>query len=559
MAEWDVVTDVVSIGSGGGGLTAALAAHSRGHEALVLEKRDVVGGSTAKSGGVLWIPNNPLMIAEGIPDSYEQGMAYFDDVVGDVGPASSPERRHAYLTQGPAMVSFLQQLGVRFRRCDGWADYYPDARGGSARGRSIEGELFDGHKLGPWFDKLQVGFLYEMTGLAAYTGDAAKMANFNRSPKNLAAAARSWTRTKSSQARGQALLTSGWNFVGQMLLIALTQEIPVWTQAPVHELVVENGAVTGVVVERGGRPMRVGARRAVLIASGGFSHNTDMRGKYLDPAATTDAWSFSNPGDTGEIMQAAIGIGAATDLTDEVVWNPVKLIGDVPIFESDRQRPGSIYVDAAGKRFVNEANSYVEVCKAQLERNKTTRAVPAWLIFDDAFRKRYAFGKGRPGVIPPDWIGPHGIRKADTLEELAAACGIDPAGLRETVERFNPDARQGVDTEFHKGEGAYNRYMGDPRWKPNNCLAPIEEPPFYAAAVYPGDVGTCGGILADERARVVSTSGSVIPGLYATGNATASVMGRKYLGAGSSVGNTSVFGYIAALDACGEKSAGAAA
>src|SRR5665213_1247248 len=195
MAAWDFTTDFVSIGSGGGGLSSALAVNSRGYEALVLEKRELVGGSTAMSGGVLWIPNNPLMVAEGVEDSREDAMAYFEDVVGDVGPASSYERREAYINRGPEMVSFLQGLGLTFRRCEGYSDYYPDAKGGKARGRSIEGMVFDGRRLGPWFDKLQQGFLFEMSGLAAYTGDAAKLVNFNRSPKALAVSARTWART----------------------------------------------------------------------------------------------------------------------------------------------------------------------------------------------------------------------------------------------------------------------------------------------------------------------------------------------------------------------------
>ena len=551
MTDWDFTTDFVSIGSGGGGMTGALTANSRGLEALVLEKRDMVGGSTSMSGGVLWIPNNPLMAEEGVPDSYEDGLAYFEDVVGDVGPASSPERRHVYLTKGPEMVDFLRQLGVQFRRCEGYSDYYPDAKGGKARGRSIEGVCFDGKQLGPWFEKLQPGLLWEMSGLAGYTGDATKLGHYNRSLGNMATAARTWARTKSAIARGQAPLTSGWSYIGQMLNIALRNEIPVWTEAAVRELVTENGKVTGVVVNRKGRTVRVGARKGVLIASGGFSHNTDMRKRFLDEAASTDAWSFSNPGDTGELIELAMDLGAATDLMDEVVWNPVKVIGGVAMFESDRQRPGSIYVDATGQRFVNEANSYLEVCKAQLERNHTVKAVPAWIIFDDAFRKRYAFGKGRPGVIPEAWFESGDVKRADTIEGLAEACGIDAAGLRRTIDNFNPNARRGVDPEFHKGENAYNRYLGDPRWKPNNCLAPIEQAPFYAAPIYPGDVGTCGGILCDEQARVLTTKGGMIEQLYATGNATASVMGRHYLGAGSSIGNSSVFGHVAALHATG--------
>jgi 3-oxosteroid 1-dehydrogenase len=549
MADWDFTTDFLSIGSGGGGLTGALAMNAKGFDALVVEKRNLIGGSTAMSGGVLWIPNNPLMVEEGVDDSYDEAVAYFDDVVGDVGPASSFARRQAYITKGPEMVTFLRGLGLHFRRCEGYSDYYPDAKGGKARGRSIEGVVFDGKRLGPWFDKLQSSFLFDMSGLAAYTGDAAKLVNYNRSRANLAVSARTWARTKAANARGQAPLTSGWSFIGQMLYVALAAEIPVWTNSAVRDIIMENGEAVGAVVRRDGNDLRVRARKGVLIASGGFSHNVEMRTRYLDEAAASDKWSFSNPGDTGEMIELAMSLGAATDLMDEVVWNPCKEIGGAPVFDSDRQRPGSIYVDADGRRFVNEASSYLEVCKAQLERNHTTKAVPAWIIFDDDFRSRYVFTKGRPGAIPPEWFESGDYKKFDTLEALAAGCGIDPAGLRDTVDRFNPNARRGVDPEFHTGEGAYNQYLGDPKWKPNNCLAPIERGPFYASAIYPGDVGTCGGILADEHGRVLTASGEDIPHLYATGNATASVMGRAYLGAGASIGNSSVFGYLAATHA----------
>jgi 3-oxosteroid 1-dehydrogenase len=548
MPEWDLATDFVSIGSGGGALVGALAAKTRGSDAIVVEKREVVGGNTAKSGGIIWIPNNPLMGPAGVRDSYEDAMSYFEDVVGEAGPASSFERRHAFLTQGPRMISFLQGEGVRFIRCEGYSDYYPDAKGASVRGRAIEGELFDGKRLGPWLDKIQRGMIPESIGLSMYTGEAARIAYYNRSFSCLQTAARAWARTKLAKARGQFPLTTGESYVGQMLFLALKYEIAVLTKSPLQDLVLEDGRVVGVVVEREGRNIRIQARQAVLIATGGFSHNTQMREKYLDPGAATD-YSLSNPGETGEGIEIAISHGAATDLMEEAVWNPASIVDGHAAGGTERQRPGSIIVDAAGQRFCNEANSYLEVCKAQLERNHTTKAVPAFLIFDDDFRRRNAFQKGRPGVIPKELFDKGTFFKADTLEALAAQCGIDPAGLRAQVKRFNPNAKKGVDPEFHKGENAYNRYLGDPKWKPNNCLAPIEKPPFFATGIYPADVGTCGGILADEHARVLDISGDVIPGLYASGNATASVMGRKYLGAGASIANTSVFGYIAALHA----------
>jgi len=325
--------------------------------------------------------------------------------------------------------------------------------------------------------------------------------------------------------------------------VAMRRQIPVWTDSPLKDLIMENGRVVGVVVEHEGRDLRIEARKGVLLAAGGFAHNVEMRKKYLDPAAEVD-YSSSNPGETGEVIEIGISYGAAIDLIDEAVWTPTSVIDGVPIGDWNRQRPGSIIVDADGQRFCNEANSYVEVGQAMLERNHTTRAVPAWLIYDDAFRER-----NNAGVIPAQASVKFALHSADSLEALAEMCEIDPTGLRAQIDRYNPNATKGIDPEFHKGESAYNRYLGDPKWKPNGCLAPIEVPPFYAFPLYPGDVGTCGGLLTDEHGRVRNTSGDAIPGLYASGNCTASVMGRKYLGAGASIANTSVFGYVAALHA----------
>jgi len=518
---------------------------------MVVEKRELIGGSTAKSGGAVWIPNNPLMVEEGVADSYDEAMAYFEEVIGDVGPASSHARRHAYLTRGPEMVSFLRDQGLVFRRCEGWSDYYSGAAGGKSRGRAIEAEILDGKELGPWLDKVQESVAWEMLGLALYVIELNNIVNFNRSAKNFVGAGRIWLRTKLAGLRGQVPMTQGWALVGQLLNAALRAEIPISTSTAVRDLIVEDGRVAGVVVRKDGRDRRIEARRGVLLAAGGFAHNAEMREKYLDPGGAHD-WSRSNPGDTGEIMEMAMSLGAATSLMDEAIWTPAKLMAGVPVSDLDRFRPGSIIVDSGGRRFCNEANSYQEVGQKQLARNHITPAVPAWLIFDDAFRRRYVFKKGRPGVIPEAWFEDGTFKRAESLEALAGQCGIDPAGLSDTVERFNPEARAGRDPEFNRGVSASNHHHGDPHWGPNNSLGPIERAPFYATAIYPADVGTSGGLLADEHARVLNEAGDPIPGLYVCGNNSASVMGRTYLGAGASIGNSTVFGYIAALHASGQ-------
>jgi 3-oxosteroid 1-dehydrogenase len=550
MTEWDETFDLVIVGSGGGGMVAALTAAEAGASAIVLEKQDKVGGSTCMSGGVVWVPDNPVMRADGIPDSYDAAMAHFEAVVGDVGPASSAARRDAFLTAGPQMVTFLQDLGVGFVHCLGYSDYYSDAPGGSDEGRAVEPTPFDGNALGDWLPKLQPG-LAQSLGLAVMTNEARSLSNYNRSVGAFLISARAALRTFAARARRRALLTNGASLIGQMLALALARGIPVWTGAPLEDLVVEDGRVVGVRTVRDGRPVSIRARRGVLLAAGGFAHNPAMRQEFGGDQPNQAKWSMANPGDTGEAMQTAMRLGARTDLMDEAWWLPAPRTGKFgqSTLDQARQRPRTIYVDAGGRRFVNESNSYMEVGKAMYERDKTSRAVPCWLIFDDRYRKRYAHVRSSPGRFPRQVLESGRLKQAWTLADLARMCGIDGVGLTETVERFNRDAEKGVDPDFGRGESAYNRTMGDPNPRVHPCLGPIDEAPFYAVEVVPGDIGTCGGLVTDEHARVLGEGDDPIPGLYATGNITATVMGRHYLGPGASISNSMVFGYLAVLDA----------
>jgi 3-oxosteroid 1-dehydrogenase len=550
MTVWDDTVDVVIVGSGGGGMVAALTATEAGATALILEKEERIGGSTAMSGGIVWVPDNPVMRAEGVPDSYEDAMAHFETVVGDVGPASSVERRHAFLSAGPEMVTFLQQLGVRFVYCRGYSDYYSSAKGGHDLGRGIEPVPFDGRLLGEWHDKLQPG-LAKSLGLSVMTNEARSLSNYNRSIRALTVSARVVLRTYVARLRGQALLTNGASLIAQMLRVAVDCGVPVWTEAPVDELIVDDGRVVGVRTVRAGSPVLVRARLGVVLASGGFAHNPQMRERFGGDQPNRGKWSIANPGDTGLALQAAMAIGAKTDLMDEAWWLPSPRTGRFgqSTLDQARQRPRTIYVDAAGKRFVNESNSYMEVGKAMYARDKTSRAVPCWLIFDDRYRKRYAHQRSRPGWLPKKLLESGMVKQAWTLGDLARLCDIDPAGLAETVERFNQNAERGSDPDYGRGESAYNRALGDPNHRVHPCLGPIDEPPYYAVQVVPGDIGTCGGLVTDEHAQVVDEHDRPIDGLYATGNGTATVMGRHYLGPGASIANTMVFGYVAARHA----------
>lgn len=550
MPDWDFTTDFLLVGSGGG-LAGALRASALGKDVLVIEKTDIVGGSTGMSGGVIWIPNNPLMSREGAPDSFDDALTYFDTVVGkaaDVSVASSTDRRKAYLHSGIDMFSFLETEGVRFRRCEGYSDYYAGVRGvegGSTRSRSIEAVAFDANRLGVWAGRLRPPVAGWMT---MYTGEARSVSNL-RTLKGLSTMARVLARTASGRLRGKKYLTNGAALVAHLLSALLDRGVPVWIDTALVDLVVEDGRVVGAVIEKDGRTLRVRARDGVLLAAGGFSHNAEMREEFAANQPGRPEWSSANPGDTGEAIRIAMSHGAATDMMDEAWWIPSWLTpsGKPAMTISERSKPGSIMVDAQGNRYANEAAAYQEAGQQMFAHDRAVGgAVPSWLIIDSYHRSRYTFGFAPPGPFPKELIASGTIKRSDTLEDLAQQCGIDPSGLMKTVDRFNGFAETGVDEDFRRGQGAHERYQGDVTHKPNPCLGPIAKAPFYAVQMYPGDIGTNGGLLCDENGQVVNRDGDPIPGLYAAGNCTASVMGRKYLGAGATIGPSAIFAYRAA-------------
>ena len=557
--DWDRCVDLLIAGSGGGGMVAALAALDSGIEPLVIEKQALVGGSTGLSGGMVWLPNNPLMRADGIPDSHEDGLAYFDDVVGDIGPASSPARREMFLTAGYEMVNFLIRKGLRFVRCPGWSDYYPNHKGGNEAGRGIECVPYDATALGNWRDKLQPS-LAKSYGFVVKTNELRSVQYFNRSPRALAVAMRVFARTRAARLRHREMLTNGASLVGQMLkvLIDLRGEPPIWTNAVMEDLIVEDGRVVGARVSRDGATLNIEAREGVLLAAGGFSRNADMRRRYSGGQPNEALWSIANAGDTGEVLETAMRLGAKTDLLDEAWWLPSVFIangGDAAkALGRGRQRPGAIYVDGTGRRFCNESNSYVEVGKAMY----ANKAVPCWMVCDEGSIGRYVWGANpfRKRRIPEELIARGAVLRADTIGDLARQMDVPADALERTVKRFNGFADKGLDPEFGRGQSAYNDCLGDPGYRPNAALGPLVQAPYYATRVVPADVGTCGGVLTNEHAQVLDEDDCVIDGLYATGNITATVMGRNYLGAGGSIAYTMVFGYVAARHAAGRRIAG---
>jgi 3-oxosteroid 1-dehydrogenase len=552
--------DLVIVGSGGGSMAAALVAKKLGKRVVILEKMDAIGGSTSFSGGVWWIPNSPLLAEAGIPDSFEKAREYFDNVVTYKGPGVTPERRDAFLKGAPKMMAFLRGLGLKVRRPrDDWPDYYDELPGGLPQGRSLMAEPFDLRELGDWKDHLAM--YPPMLGMPIGAEEFTKLFLVKRTMAGKMKALRfAWQMAKTKLA-GSVTVANGAAIQGRMLQIALREGVELHISTPVKRLIIEGGSVVGVVAEQGGKEIEVSARDGVIANVGGFSRNKAFRQSVTD-GPITDEWTNANPGDTGEIIQAMMDIGAATDCLDTAWWVVTSRGTDgtwpegaiwkdgrvLPFMHHlDISLPFVILVDQQGRRVANESGAYMEMGERIFQRERETgKAVPCWAIFDRRHRQRYPWGTHPPGKNPQQWFNSGYMKKANTIEELAAQCGIDAAGLKAEIARYNSFCQTGIDEDFGRGSRAFDRSHGDPTVTPNPNLGPIEEAPFYACAIYPGDVGTAGGVVADEYARVLKDDGSIIPGLYAIGNSTASVFGRCYPAAGASIGASFTFGYIAA-------------
>jgi len=536
--SWDHETDVLVVGAGGG-MAGALMARDAGLDTLVIEKSAWVGGAAAYSGGTLWIFDNPFLRRAGHTDSKAQALRHFDAVVGEAGPAASPARREAYVDGGLDLVELLTRHGVPLAH-SGWADYYADREGGIAAGRTLHALPFDFRELGEARGHVRPTQLV----VAANSVEIAQLALGPRTPK----AALTWLRVGARQIgaklRGADLRTRGQALMGRVYGAALKTGVEFWRETPLQSLIVENGRVVGAEVRRNGETVRVHARRGVLLSAGGFARNRELRTEHQAPAVGD--WTMSTPEDTGDAIVAGQKVGAAIDLMDEAWWVPgTQPPGSMMLHVWDRCFPHLIFVDAKGERFVNEADPYMEVGQIMLKRQRELGA-PGWMIIESRHRDSYAFGMTPPRMTPQAWFDSGYMRKANTLEELAAKCNLDPSVFRASIERYNAMVRQGVDADFHRGDSTYNRFYGDAWVKPNPNLGAIEKAPFYAVSCVPGDVGTAGGLLADEHARVLTPSGDVIEGLYAAGNCSASVFGRAYPGAGSSIAASMVFSLRAA-------------
>ena len=540
--------DVVVAGSGAAGMTAALMAAHRGLSVVVIEKTGHFGGSTARSGGGVWVPGNEVLRRAGVRDTPEQARAYLEHVAGDCVPA---ERRDALLEHGPAMLALVRaSTPVDFAWVPNYADYYPEAPGGLASGRSIEPVLFDGRVLGDELSRLNPPYLPAPDGVSITQADYRWLSLGTRHPRAIWTTAKVAGRTVRTKLLRQRTLSLGQALAAGRRAGLAASDIGVWLDTPLTGLLIEAGRVTGVEVTRAGEPVTIRARHGVLLATGGFERNADMRRKYQREPIGVD-WTTGSIGNTGDGILAGQAAGAALDLMEDAWWGPSMPLTGGPYFcLAERSLPGCIMVNAAGQRFVNEAAPYVDAVHAMYDLHRDDKPhIPAWLITDQRYRSSYVFAGLPPRKpLPRRWYAAGIVFRATDLAELAAQISVPADGLAETVRRFNAFALAGRDEDFGRGDSAYDRYYGDPRCRPNPNLAPLARPPFYAIKIVPGDLGTKGGLRTDERARVLRPDDSPIPGLYAAGNASAAVMGHSYAGAGATIGPAMTFGYIAALD-----------
>jgi 3-oxosteroid 1-dehydrogenase len=534
--------DVVVVGSGAAGMTAALAAARTGLSVVVLEKAACFGGSTARSGGGVWLPGNHALRAAGIDEPPERAREYLASIVGDVVPAV---RRDTFLAHGPEVLKFVcDHTPLRFRWVRDYSDYHPEAPGGRPGGRSVEPMAFDGKLLGADLAHLEPPYSAPPLGVPITQADYRWLSLLARHPRGVVRMLSLGVQWLAGKVRGQRLLSMG-QALAAGLRVGLTRAgVDVRLNTPLVDLHIEDDRVTGVVTAQG----VVEARRGVILASGGFEQNLEMREKYQRAPIGTE-WTVGAAANTGDGITAGLQLGAALDLMDDAWWGPSLPLTGGPWFAlAERSRPRCIMVDARGERFVNESAPYVEAVHAMYGAGDGPgEHIPTWLVFDQRYKDRYMFtGVGPRQPLPGRWFKAGIAVKSGSLEGLAAKMDVPPEGLSATVERFNGFARNGVDEDFQRGVSKYDHYYGDPRNKPNPSLGPLDKAPYYAVKIVPGDLGTKGGLRTDEHAQVLREDGSVVPGLYAAGNVSAAVMGRTYAGPGATIGPAMVFGYLAA-------------
>ncbi|OCB57927.1 3-ketosteroid-delta-1-dehydrogenase [Mycobacterium malmoense] len=539
-------------------MTAALTARAAGLDALVVEKSAFFGGSTALSGGGIWVPGAPAQRREGYAPSPEDVVEYLRQITDGL---VSEARIRQYVESAPKMLEFLERLSgwCEFVWKPGYADYYPELPGGSELGSTINVPPIDLRKLGPDEHRLLQPLALAPRGIWLGPKELRTFYRIRQSWAGKGVLLKLIARMVRARVFGERMAAIGQSLAARLRLAMTECGVPLWLDSPMTGLLTDaDGSVTGVSVERDGTTQRVGARLGVVLASGGFDHDLAWR-KELLPVVDQD-WSFGNPAAMGDGIRAAQKLGAATDLLDEAWWFPAIQWPDgrMQFMLNERMMPAQFIVNGDGKRFINEAAPYMDFGHAMIEGQKSGVAhIPCWLLTDHRSWTRYVVGGHLPipkipgapvptgRKVPAAWLESGVVKAAATWGEMATRIGVPAANLVETARRFNELARAGHDDDFNRGDSVYDNYYGDPTL-PNPNLYPLGDPPYYAFRVVLGDLGTSGGLRTDEYARVLRADDTVVAGLYAVGNTSAPVMGRSYAGAGATIGPAMTFGFVAA-------------
>ncbi|MFY9920501.1 MAG: FAD-binding protein [Mycobacterium sp.] len=557
-SEFDTTVDVLVVGSGGGGMTAALTADAAGLDALVVEKSAHFGGSTALSGGGIWVPGAPSQRKEGyVPDPdavFEYLKTITDGLVSDA-------RLRQYVDKSPKMMEFLEGRSrwLEFVWKPGYADYYPELPGGSELGSTINVPAIDLRKLGDEEQNLLKPLALAPKGIWFAPKDLRLFYQVRQNWRGKAVLVKLIWRMFRARVFGDRMAAIGQSLAARLRLAMKEREVPLWLNSPMTELITDvEGTVVGAVVERDGKQQRIGARGGVILATGGFDHDMEWRRQHL-PVLEKD-WSFGNPASMGDGIRAGEKVGGSTELLDEAWWFPAMCWPDgrLQFMLNERMMPAQFVVNGDGERFINEAAPYMDFAHAMITGHESGVAhIPCWLITDIRSFHRYVVGGHLPipkvpfapvptgWKVPKAWLESGIVKEGASFEQLAEKIGVPLAQLRKTADRFNELAHKGHDDDFNRGDSKYDNYYGDPTL-PNPNLHPLGKPPYYAFQIILGDLGTSGGLRTDEYARVLRTDDETVKGLYAVGNTSAAVMGRSYAGAGATIGPAMTFGYVAA-------------
>jgi 3-oxosteroid 1-dehydrogenase len=556
--QFDAQVDVLVVGSGGGGMTAALTADAAGLDVLVVEKSAHFGGSTALSGGGIWVPGAPSQRKEGYHPEPDDVFRYLKTITEGL---VSDARLRQYVDSAPSMMEFLEARSrwLEFVWKPGYADYYPELPGGSELGSTINVPAIDLRALGDEEQNLLRPLALAPKGLWFAPKDLRLFYQVRQNWRGKAVLVKLIWRMFRARVFGDRMAAIGQSLAARLRLAMKEHDIPLWLSSPMTELVTDvDGAVIGAVVEREGRQLRIRARGGVIVASGGFEHDMAWRRAHL-PVLDKD-WSFGNPASMGDGIRAGEKVGGSTDLLDEAWWFPAMCWPDgrLQFMLNERMMPAQFVVNGQGKRFINEAAPYMDFAHAMIDgQNSGVTHIPCWLITDIRSFHRYVVGGHLPipkvpfAPVPTGWKVPRAwlesgiVKQANSFEELAGQIGVPPEALRQTADRFNELAAKGHDDDFNRGDSKYDNYYGDPTLA-NPNLYPLRKPPYLAFQIILGDLGTSGGLRTDEFARVLRDDDTTVPGLYAVGNASAAVMGRSYAGAGATIGPAMTFGYVAA-------------